>query len=143
MRVVYKSKSVESGVNRYKQQSHSDAVKQVIVIGLVILEDSDVLEDLSFNGDTIIVSNRVFAQEVEDEEVRLLQSDMLASKRAATNCVGLIFAFLVTSTKSQTIDKIHSSCSLTVGHNFVLQVRIVILANAVNVILWAAVSRVG
>jgi hypothetical protein len=32
---------------------------------------------------------------------------------------------------------------LTVGHNFVLQVRIVILANAVNVILWAAVSRVG
>ena len=118
-----------------KKNTNVDTVEDVIVIILVFFEDANILEDLSFNGDAIIVPDRIFSQEVENEEVRLLQGDMLASQGTTTNSICLIFPFFVTSTKSKFINEVHCGCALTVSHDFVLQLSLIVLSNTVDMFL--------
>lgn len=78
-----------------------------------LLEYDDVLEDLLIHTYTIVVTDRIFAQEVEDEEVRRFTSDMLEPQRTATNSVGFVVTLLVTCSKCELVDEIHSRCTLT------------------------------
>lgn len=58
---------------------------------------------------------------------------MLVPKRAAADRVGLILAFLISSTESELIDEIHRRRSLTVGSDLAAEALLVIFANAVDV----------
>lgn len=118
-----------------RKDTDVDTVEDVIVIVLVFFEDTNILEDLRVNGDSIVVPNRIFSQEVENEEVRLLQGDMLASQGTTTDSICLILSFLVTGTKSKFINEVHCSCALTVSHDFVLQLSFVVLSNTVDMFL--------
>jgi hypothetical protein len=51
-------------------ETYRYAVKEIVVIVLVLLKYANILEDLQVNRNLIIVSNGVFAQEVKHDEVR-------------------------------------------------------------------------
>ena len=58
--------------------AYVNAVKELVVIVLAILENLDVLVHSVVDGNFVVVSNRIFTQEIEDEEVRRFQCDMFA-----------------------------------------------------------------
>lgn len=60
---------------------------------------------------------------------------MLATKRAAAYGIRFVVALLVAGTEGQTIDKIHRSRALTVRHDLVLEVSVVVLTDLINVTL--------
>ncbi len=83
------------------QPTHRDAIEQSVGILLILLENTDVLEDLLLDLDSLVEPDRVLAQEVEDDIVWRLKSDVLASQGTTANGIRLIFAFLVTGTKRE------------------------------------------
>lgn len=60
---------------------------------------------------------------------------MLDLERTATNSIGLVLAFLITSTKGELVDEINSRCSLTVGHQFIFHFPSVVFADLIDVFL--------
>jgi hypothetical protein len=115
--------------------THGDTIEQVVIIGLVLLEDPNVLEYLLVDRNTLVVPNGVFTKEVEDDVVRLLEGDVLTAEGATTDGVRLVFALLVTCTKRKLVDKVHRRGTLTVSHDLVLEIRVVVLTNAVDMFL--------
>lgn len=120
---------------RAQLQIYVDAIKQVVTFFLIILEQANVFEHLWLNGNAVVIPNRVFTEEIKDNEIGSLQRDMFAAQRATTDRICFIFPFLVTRTKSQSIDEIHCGRPLSVGHNFTLQVGLIICADSGDVIL--------
>jgi hypothetical protein len=101
-----------------KKLTHGHTIEQIIVDILVVFEYSYIFEYLRFDFDSVIISDRVLAQEVKDNEVRRLQRDVFAAQRTTANSVGLIFTLLVPSTKSELIDEVHGCGTLSISHYF-------------------------
>jgi hypothetical protein len=120
--------------------THVDTVEQAVVVGFVFFEDSNVLEHLGVDGNTVIISNGVFAKEIENNEVRCFQGDVLTTKGAATDGVGFVFTLLITSTKGESIDEIHGCRTLSVSHDFTFEIVSVLQSNSFDVFLGAAES---
>jgi hypothetical protein len=53
------------------KNAYRHTIKYTIISVLVFFEDSDVLENLSVDSNSVIVSDGIFPKEVEDNEVRL------------------------------------------------------------------------
>jgi hypothetical protein len=119
------------------------AVEEVIALGLVLLENPDILEDLRLDGDAIVVPNGIFTEEIEDDEVGCFEGNVLTAQRAAADGVSFIFAFLVPGTKSQPIDKVHGCGPLPVGHDLVLEVGGIFATDGINVVLEIGVRMMG
>lgn len=115
--------------------TYRDTIEERISVFLVILEYSDILEDLRLDLDALIEADRVFTEEIEDDEVWWLEGNVLAPKRTTANGIRFIFTLLITSTQSQTINKVHGCCALSVCHKLTSELDIVILANAIHMIL--------
>lgn len=79
--------------------THGNTVEEVVAVFLAVLEDADILEDLLVDRDPIVIADRVLAQEVKDNVVRRLESDVFATQGTAADSVRLVFAFFVTRTK--------------------------------------------
>ena len=60
---------------------------------------------------------------------------MLATKRAAADGISFVVTLLVAGTEGQAIDKIHRSRALTVRHDLVLEVSVIVLTDFINVTL--------
>lgn len=116
--------------------THRQSVEQIISLLLRLrFKDLDVLENLSVDVHFLVKPHRVFTQKVEDDLVGRLQGDVLVSQRTTTDSIGLIFAFLVTSSQSQTIDEIQCRRSLTISHDFRLEILRVVFSDLIDVFL--------
>ena len=118
-----------------RNRTDGDTVEKRVLIVHVILKDADVLEDLSVYLDLLVVPDGIFTKEVEGDQVRRLQCNMFASQRTTADCIRLIFALLITSTKRELVDEIHRRCALTLAHVLALQCFIVVETDLVDVIL--------
>jgi hypothetical protein len=120
-----------------EQKTHRDSIKEHVSILLWLgLEQAEILENLWINVvDFFVVPDRVLAQKVQNNEARLVQRDMLQAQGATANGVCFILSFLVTCSKRVLVDQVHCSRSLTIGHDFGLQISLVILSNAVDMFL--------
>ena len=116
-------------------KSHIDAVKQSVVVVLVFFEDPYVFENLRNDRHLFMVTDGVFPQEIKYDETRRLQRDVFAAQGTTTNCVGLVFPFLVTSSKGQLVDEIHRSGALTIGHDLGLEVFAIIMLYSIDMVL--------
>ena len=123
-----------------KRLPHSHTVEQTIVDILVFFEYSYIFEYLRFDFDSVVISDRVLAQEVKDNDVRSLQRDVFTAQRTAANSVCFIFTLLVPSTKSELVDEIHGCGTLSISHYFRLQIFGVTLANVVHMFLTVSMS---
>ena len=128
-------KSTQESISTYR-----NTVKQTIIVLLVLFEDPNILENLRLDLDSVIVSYGIFTEEIEDDEVWWLEGNVLAPKRTTANGIRFIFTLLITSTQSQTINKVHGCCTLSVCHKLTSELDIVILANAVDMFLHDEVS---
>jgi hypothetical protein len=111
------------------------AIEQIVVVVFIFLEYADILENLKFHGNPIVVTNRILAQKVEDDEVGCFESDMLALQGAAADRLCFILALLIASTKGKFIDEVHGRRTLTISHDFGLEISVVVLSDTVNVFL--------
>lgn len=119
-----------------KTETHRDTVKQGVAFALAIaLEDTNILENLRVDFDDIIISNRVFAQEIKYEPTGRLEHNVFIAQRATADGIRLVFALFVTRSEGQTIDKVHGSRALSVCAHFILEVSGIVVSNAINVIL--------
>jgi len=114
---------------------HRHSIKQIVVIVLVLLEYPDVLEDLGFNLHPVIVANGILSKEIKDDKVRRFESNMFTAKRTTTDGVGFVFALLITSTKGEFVDEIHSRSTLAISHDFRPQIDLIVRSDAIDVIL--------
>ena len=103
-------------------QAHIDAIEELILVILVVLEYLDILEHLLIDGDLVVVSDGILSKEVEHKLVRRLQRDVFTAERATADGVCLILALLVTRTKRKSIDEVHRRGALTVCHDLALQI---------------------
>lgn len=124
-----------------KVVTHIHPVEKRVIIVHVVLEYADVLENLCIDLDPFIVANRIFAEEVERDEVGRFECDMLATQRAATNRIRLILALLVTSTKGQFVDEIHGGGTLTLSRKFRLKLGVIVLPDSVDMTLSAGIRN--
>ena len=85
--------------------------------------------------DLLEVSDRVFTQEVKAKNVGRLQRDMFTTKRATAHGVGLVFALLVTSSKSKNVDEVHGRGPLSVCHLFRFEIFPVICTDPIDMVL--------
>lgn len=120
---------------RAQLRIYVDTIEQVVTFFLIILEQANIFEHLWLNGNAIVVPNRVFTEEIKDNEIGSLQRDMFAAQRATADCICFIFPFLVTCTKSQSIDEIHGGRPLSVSHDLTLQFGLIICADSCDMIL--------
>lgn len=100
-----------------------------------MLEKTNVLEHLRENGDTVVISDRVLSEEVESDKVWLLERDVFAPQRAAANCIRLILALFIACSEGEHVDEIHGCRPLPEAHDFVPQVRMIILSDPFDVFL--------
>lgn len=121
--------------------TYVDAIEQIVVVLLVLLEDPDIFEHLLVDLDSIIVSNRVFTEEVKYDPMGSLKRDMLASKGTTANSVRLILPLFVASSKGEFVNEVHGRGALTISHHFRLEINIVVFTNAVDVVLRACMSQ--
>lgn len=115
--------------------AYSDSIEQVVLRLLVVLEDTDVLVHLQVDLHPVVVPNRIFTQEIEDNPVGGFECDMLASERATTDSVSFIFSLFVTSTKGKLVDEVHGGRPLTICHDLGPQVGGIGVADFIDVIL--------
>jgi hypothetical protein len=94
-------------------RTYLHTVEKRIAFAMPLLEYDDVLEDLLIHTYTVVVADRIFTKEVEDEEIGRFTSDMLEPQRTTANSVGFVVTLLVTCSKCELVNKIHSSCTLT------------------------------
>lgn len=59
-------------VSTEKDWSYCYTIKEIVVVVLIIFEDTDILEYLGFDLNPVIVTDRILTQEVEDDKVRRL-----------------------------------------------------------------------
>ena len=121
-----------------ERKTYVDAVEQTIVVILILLEYAHVLEDLLVDLDTVVVPDGVFAQEVEGDVIFafvVLERDVLATQRTTADGVRLVLALLVTRTKGKFVDEVHGRRALALGHDFRLEVVLVVAAYAIDVVL--------
>jgi hypothetical protein len=81
--------------------AYVEAIEDHVAGGLGrLLEDLQVLENLrrDFNG--IVVPDRVFTQEIEDNLVRRLEGNVFIPQRTTADSVGLVLTLLITSSES-------------------------------------------
>ena len=81
-------------------QIYIDTIEHVVTFFLIILEQANVFEHLGLNGNAIVVPDRVFTEEIKDNEIGSLQRDMFATQRATADRIRFIFTLLVARTKS-------------------------------------------
>lgn len=115
-----------------------NTIEQGVLIRFVLLENPDILENLRIDFDLLVVPDRVFTQEVKAKNVGRLQRDVFTTERATPNGIGLVFAFLVASSKSKNINEVHSRSSLPIRHLFRLEIFSVICPDPVDVVLRGA-----
>ena len=60
---------------------------------------------------------------------------MFAPQRATTHCICLVVTFLITSSKGEFVDEVHGRRALALGHDFRLEVVLVVAAYAIDVVL--------
>jgi hypothetical protein len=132
--VVYKI-SVRFPASRNMLATYVDPIKQIVPILLILLKDLDILKHLIVNRHPLIVPDRVLAQEIEDDIIRLLECDVLAPQRATANRVRFVVALLISGTQCKLVDEVHRRRPLSVGHHLVLQIGRVVLPDAVDVAL--------
>jgi hypothetical protein len=112
------SKVNQKGAYVQCTNTYCHPIEKIVVVILVLFENSDIFEYLWIDLDSVIVSNGILSKEVEDDKIWSLQCDVFTPQRATAHGVRFIFTFLVTSTKSKFIDEVHSGGTLTVGHHF-------------------------
>jgi hypothetical protein len=132
--VVYKS-SVRLPASRNILATYVDPIEQIVPILLILLKDLDILKHLIVNRHPLIVPDRVLAEEVEDNIVRLLERNMLAPERATADRVRFVVALLISGTQCKLIDEVHRRRPLSISHHLVLQIGRVVLPDAVDVAL--------
>ena len=115
--------------------AYMDTIEQSIFIRLVLLEDPHVLEHLRIDFDLLEVSDRVFTQKVKAESIWRLQRDVFTTERATAHGIGLVFALLVTSSKSEDIDEVHSRGSLPIRHLLRLEFLSIIRPDSIDMVL--------
>ena len=120
---------------RPQLRAYVDTIKQVVAFFLVVLKQADVFEHLWLNGNAVIVPDRVFTEEIKDNEIGSLKRDMFAAQRATADRICFIFPLFITRTKSQSIDEIHGSRPLSVSHDLALQVGLIICTDSRDITL--------
>ncbi len=115
--------------------SYSDSVEQIVVIILSLLEDPNILENLWFDLHSIVIPDRIFTKEIEDDKIRCFKSNVFTPQRTAANCIRFVFTFFVTRSKSEFVNEIHGSSTLPIGHHLWLEVGLVVLPDTVDVVL--------
>ena len=96
--------------------TYSQPIEKVVALRGLFLEDADVLEDLVGHRNAIVVTNRVLAEEIEDDGVGRAERDVLELQRAAADCVCLVFTLLVAGSEGELIDEVDGGCSLACCH---------------------------
>ena len=73
---------IRTSVDSAKTSENTDvhAIKQVVRVIFVALEDLDVLKHLLVYRNLVVVSDRVLAEEVEDDIIWRFKCDMLATQ---------------------------------------------------------------
>ena len=123
------------------QSARVDSVEQSVLVRLAVaFEQPDVLEHLRADLDSVVVPDRVLAEEVEDhvfETIRrvALERDVLAAERATADRVSLVLALLVTSTQSEDVDEVHGGRTLALGHDLRFEVSVIVGTDLVDVFL--------
>lgn len=115
--------------------THVYAVKEWITFNDILLEQSDILEDLLVDLYSVVVANGIFTQEVENEVVGRLAGDMLVAQRATADSIRFVIALFITSSQCETVDEIHRGGTLSLQHNLVPEVGCVIGTDAIDVFL--------
>lgn len=87
------------GVTMRSEYTHRDAIEKIVFLGLVFLKDPNVLENLGFHLDTVVISNGVLSEEIEYNEVGRFERHVLTAEGAAADSISFLFAFLVSGTK--------------------------------------------
>jgi hypothetical protein len=100
-----------------------------------LLEDPYVLEHLRIDFDLLEVPDRVFTQEIEAKKVGGLQRDVFTTERATAHGIGLVFALLITSSKSENVDEVHGRGSLPICHLLRLEIFPIICPDPINMVL--------
>lgn len=60
---------------------------------------------------------------------------MFKFERTATNSVSFVITFLIARTKCELVDEINGCSPLTIGHDLVFELPIVVLSDTINVFL--------
>ena len=127
--------AVNTFLTQKREKTYSDTVEESVGIFFVLLKYSDVLEDLLLDLDALVEPDRVFTEEVEDEEIGWLQGNMFATQGTAADSIGFIFTLLVTSTECKLVNEVHRRRTLPVSHDLRSKLNLVVLPDAIDMIL--------
>lgn len=83
----------------------------------------------------IVEADAVFAEEVEDDRAWWLEGNVLKLQRAAADSVSFVVAFFIASTQGKFVNKVHCGSKLTICHDSIRQVLLIVLANSANMLL--------
>lgn len=119
-----------------KSETDSESIEEQVadLLGL-LFKQLEVLEHLLVDLDLVDVTDRVLSQEVEDNARRGRKRDVLEAERAAADRVGLVGALLVAVTEREAVDEVDGRRALPHHRLLVLEVRRVVLAHSVDVLL--------
>jgi hypothetical protein len=122
-------------------ETYGQAVKNLITLLLwSLLEYLEILEDLRVDLYFVIEANTILSQEVKNDFIRGFQGDVFEFQGTAAGGISLIFALLVTRSKCKLINEIDSSGLLSICHELVLEVLLIIPADPIDVFLNKLVS---
>ena len=119
-------------------KTHINTIEQGVALLLALLEHHDILEDLLIDRHTVVVTNGIFTEEIEDEEIRVFTGNVLETQRAAADGVRLVVILLVTRSKRELVDEIHGCGPLTDLHDLGLEFCVIVSTDAIDVFLTKA-----